>query len=259
MTPKKNKKISWVRILLRGITYLLALILVLMAVAYGIAAVNEKRILERLNEKLQTAINGNIQVGGLSFTLFEDFPTFSISLSNIYLRGPQYEKYHHDFFNAEKIYINIQPLQLITGTISLQSIKIKNANVYVFRASDGYTNMDTFKKKDKSDTVAKTGFKPTIDLKEISFENTQLMYFDSVKRKSYGLRFEKTDLTLESTDSSKKLSIAGGIFFNGMMLNESKGRYLKDKATQAKLDLEVVRGVPGFLLLPSVLQFEKST
>ncbi len=220
---------------------------------------NKEKLLETINEDLKTAINGDIRIGGLNFTVFEKFPAFSISLSDVYLRGPRYAEFHKDFFNAEKIYIDIRLRQLLVGTIKLESIRIKNGNVFIFRASDRYTNMDIFKKKDKADTVKGSGFKPTLDLQKISFENTRCLYFDSVNRKSYGINFNKASINLTTTDSSRQIAILGDVEFAGLMLNEQKGSYLLNKQTHANLNVEVVRGTSGMKLLPSELQFEKST
>ena len=119
----KRKKTSIIRILFRWLSYLFGFVILLVVIAYSIAALNEQRILDAINKQLATAINGDIKVGGLHFTLFEDFPTFSISLTDIYLRGPRYQRYHKDFFNAEKIYVNIQPLRFIQH----QSVKMNLA------------------------------------------------------------------------------------------------------------------------------------
>ena len=244
---------------LRWVLYVVGFFALLLALLYGIASFNKEKILEAINRELKTAINGDIKIGTLNFTLFENFPRFSIALSDIYLRGPRYAQFHQDFFNAEKIYVDLKLIELVRGTISLQTIRIKKGNVFIFRSKDGYINTETFKKKENKDSTSGSGFGPTLDVKKIFFENTRINYVDSVKGKAYAVQFKKTDIIISSTDSSKQISILGAIHFGGLMLNEKKGSYLSDKATDVKLNLEIFPGPPGLVLRPSELQFDKST
>lgn len=256
---KSPRRPLWVR-LLKLIFYFFTFIAFLLVAAFVAAQINKDKILDAINGELKTVVNGDIEIGALNFTPFEKFPTFSISLSDIYLRGPRYDKYHQDFFNANKIYIDIEPIQLIRGTISLQSIRIKDANIFVFRASDGYANTDIVKTKKEhtQDSVNSNGMSPSLMLKSISLENVRIHYFDSVKRKSYGIDFSKTEVAIVPTDSSQQISVTGDMTFSGMMLNESKGAYLSNKVTHSSLNVELVKGKNGLTLMPSFIQFEKS-
>ncbi|MBY0433044.1 MAG: AsmA family protein [Cyclobacteriaceae bacterium] len=233
--------------------------IVLIGILYAAAQYYRPRILALVNAELKKSINGDIQIGDLDFTIFERFPAFSVKLSDIYLRGPRYPIYKKDFFTAEQIFIHVQPIHLLRGTIDLKSLTVRKASVFIFRAADGYTNLDVFKRKTPVDTANKPGPLPSFLLEELLFENTKLLYFDSVKRKSYGANFERMVASVEDTDSSRLITLAGKVEFAGLMFNEQKGSYLKGKKTQLSLNMEFIPGMRQLLIKPSSIGFEKST
>src|SRR5882757_8903501 len=98
---------------IRWFSYVAVFIFVLFAIGYGIAQLYKPRILEAINRELQAGVNGDFQIGKLDFTIFERFPNFSVTLSDIYLRGPRYEEFRKDIFSASKIYVHANPLHLI--------------------------------------------------------------------------------------------------------------------------------------------------
>ena len=243
---------------LRWITYALGLFLLLVAIAYGIGQLYKPKILEAINTKLKNGIHGDVQIGKLDFTFFEQFPNFSIVLSDMYLRGPQYNVYHADFFKAEKIYIHIKLIHLFRGVVDLRSISVKNGDIFIFRTADGYTNMEAFK-KNKSDSVKSKGSALSLVLERINFENTRFLYVDSMKRKSFDIKFIKSIMDIAHTDSSRLISLRGPMWFGGLMFNEQKGGYLSQVSTNAGLNLEFIPSSKLLVIHPSVLKFTKSS
>jgi AsmA-like C-terminal region len=243
--------------LLRWILYSIAFLVFLVVIVYATAQQYKPKILQTINQQLKNNVNGDVQIGWLDFTIFEQFPNFTIELGKIYVRGPQYAKYHKDFFTAEKIYVHVNPIRLFQGDINLKSIRIHNSNILIFRDSKGYTNMDVFKKREKDSTEVK-GASPGFDLENILFENARITYVDTLKNKSYDITFIKTRVEISSIDSSKHILLNGKMLFGGLTFNTMKGGYLSNTPTDAKLDLLFNAAKQQMIVNPSELQFAKS-
>ena len=244
--------------LLRWLFYLLGFFMLLIVIGYAAAQYYKPKILETLNRELKNSINGDFQIGHLDFTIFEQFPNFSIALSDIYLRGPKYDQFHQDFFKADKIYAHVKLLHLFRGAVDLKSIAIKNGSIFIFRTSDGYTNLEVFK-KNRSKTPEATGNSLSLGLEKILFENTRVCYVDTLKRKSFDVKFINTVIDIIQSDSSRRFSLDGKLWFGGLLFNEKKGKYLFDTPARAKLDLEFIPIGQRLIIHPSELQFIKST
>ena len=243
--------------LLRWLAYLIGLLLLILIIGYVAAQVYKPKILETINRELNNGVHGDFHIGNLDFTLFDNFPNFSIVVSDIYLRAPRYATYHKDFLHADKIYVRVKLIHLLRGTVDLKSISIRNGNIFIFRTTGDYTNMDVFKKA-KADTVSKKSGALSLDLENILFENTRITFVDSLKRKSFDIRFEKTTAAINTSDSSRSISLNGPMWFGGLTFNQQKGGYLPDATTHASLNLEFIPETQQMIVHPSVLQFAKS-
>lgn len=244
--------------LLRWTSYILIFFLLILAIAYGAAQYYQPRILAAINQELKKGINGDVQIGDLDFTIFNQFPSLSVALSDVYLRGPRYNTYHKDFFKADRIYVRLLWRGLFTGTVSLKSITIKNADIFIFRTKDGYGNLEVFRKHPKTDSAKSRGGGIALDLAKVVFDNTTVTYSDSLKGKSYGIHFIKTILGMDRTDSAMLVSLDGPMHFGGLVFNSAKGGYLTNVPTTAKLRLAFASEKHLLTILPSELGFTKS-
>ena len=188
----------------RWFFYLIGMFVVLNVLGYVALQFYMPSILETLNRQLKQGINGDFQIGKLDFTIFEQFPNFSIAVSDIYLRGPKYSIYHKDFFQAEKIYVHVRPVDLFRGAINLKSISIKNGSIFIFRTSEGYTNAEVFRKKENADSTTKKESALSLDLGNILFENTRFVFADTLKHKSFEATFVDTNIDFMPSDSDRK-------------------------------------------------------
>ena len=243
----------------RWFFYLIGMFVVLNVLGYVALQFYMPSILETLNRQLKQGINGDFQIGKLDLTIFEQFPNFSIAVSDIYLRGPKYSIYHKDFFQAEKIYVHVRPVDLFRGAINLKSISIKNGSIFIFRTSDGYTNSEVFKKKEKADSTAKKESALSLDLGNILFENTRFVFADTLKHKSFEATFVDTNIDFMPSDSSRHLILRGPMVFGGLMFNAEKGAYLSNTPTDANLDVEFEPTSKRLVIRDSELKFRKST
>jgi hypothetical protein len=245
--------------LFRWLLYLLGFFMFLVVLGYGMAQYYRPRILDALNTELNNSINGDFKIGDLDFTVFERFPNFSISIKNAYLRGPYFDRYHRDLFNAEQIYVHIGLLDLFKGTVSLKSLVVKGGTIFIYRTKDGNSNLDAFAKPGKPKTEQSSpGSGPSIALERIQFQDTRFSFVDSLKEKSFDIQFARTNIQVDRSDTSRQITMAGKINFGGLVFNGKKGGYLVDTPTEAMLNLEFMPGRKQLVIHPSELAFPKS-
>ena len=240
-----------------GFTFL-GLIGLLSLAAILIINIYRKEILETVNQELQAEINGDINIENIRITIFQDFPTVSLSLRDIYMRGPRYAEFHQDFLKAEIININVEALKLFRKEISIKSVDVINGEVFIFKTRSGYTNLDIFKRVKKKDSIANGQQGGQVNFKNINLKNVAVTFHDSLKRKEFGVHFLKVTNTIALSDSSTQFHILGDLKFVGLMFNSEKGSYLKNKDAIANLSLEFLPRTRQLILNPSTLKLARS-
>jgi len=218
----------------------------------------KKEILANVNGRLMESVNGDINIGDYYITVFHNFPNISITLKDFYLHGPAYQKYHRAFLKAQRVDINVEPFKLFSNQISLKSLDIENGEIFIFRTTSGYTNLEVFKLEKKTDSSSPEK-QLLLDLKKINLKNVQVTYQDSLKRKNFGVHFIATENSITSKDSIIVFHIGGEMKFDGLLLNALKGSYLKSKGVNADLNLELDPSHENLLISTSSLIFEKSS
>jgi uncharacterized protein involved in outer membrane biogenesis len=127
-------------------------VIALILIGYAVIVSYKKEILAELNQEISNSVNGQVEIGDLKITLLNDFPNLSLSLRDVYLRGPRYDQYKQDFLTAEIIDLNVRPFKLLLMEVSIKSIHVQNGQVSIFRTKDNYINLDIFKNTDSTAT-----------------------------------------------------------------------------------------------------------
>ena len=143
-----KRMFKWIGIVFGSL--LLSTILVL-----GIAYYHKAEILAAVNNELKKNVNGDIHIADIDFTLLEDFPAFSITLKDIYIRPSNYRIYKTDFLHAEKLSLDVRITSFLQKKIVIRSVKIVAGEIFAFRSRTGATNLDIFKKKEQRDTTSR--------------------------------------------------------------------------------------------------------
>jgi hypothetical protein len=235
---------------------LLAL-LFLAAATLGAAYYYKSDILEAINQALRKNINGEVSLGGLTFSLWDEYPGLSITLHDIYLRGPHYTQYNKGFFGAKKVYISVRLVPLLRKSIVVRSIHVTQGAVFMFRTKSGYTNLDVFKSDKDTDTV-KNENPVLVSFRKLRLEDVQFSFQDSLRKKSVGLHFIDLRCQISETDSSSSYSLTGPVKFEGIMLNPAKGSFLNEKRTQVEWNLEFRPVARQLIIHPSTMEFSRS-
>ncbi len=235
-------------------------IMLIVLIDYVVEVSYKKEILAKLNNTLGELINGDVKIGDLNITILHDFPNVSLSLKDIYLRGPRYAVYHKDFLRANAIILNVAPVKLLQKQIIIKSVDITKGEVFIFRSKDGYVNLDVFSKLKRLDAIRSELDKPSqISFYELNFENVSFTFYDSLKVKSFATKFVNVENKIINTDSSVHCHLTGGIDFAGLMFDSAKGSYLENKPATANISFEFFFPSRRLVIEQSSLSLKKST
>ena len=245
-----KKTLKWGGIVLLGLTgiFLLAVLFV---------NIYRKEILEAVNQKLKEEINGDIHIDKLGFTIFHDFPNASLSLQNIYMRGPRDKEFHQDFLKAELIDIQVEAMKLFRMEVSIKSVDIINGEIFMFKTRSGYTNLEILKRVGKKDTTSESQ-DGQVSFKDINLKNVAVSFHDSLKHKEFEIHFLNVRSTIAPGDSSTLFHLMGQVKFIGLMFKAEKGSYLKNTTAIADVKLEFNPHTHRLVIRPSSLKLEKS-
>ena len=253
-TPNAVKK------LLKWLFYSLALLAFTIVAVLATAYWNRDKLLSKLTTELNKGINGKFYIDKIDFTFLHDFPNFSITLNNVYLRASHYERYHKDVLAAQKIFVEVALYPLLKKELKIKSLSVDNATIFVFKASNGDTNTDILKKSPDSVAAAnETKEKSLIfDLQKIRFRNVSVGFADSIKNKFINFKFLETQQSLAEIDSGFRTSIKGDIYFDSLYLNPKSGSYLNNKRTTVDLNVDINRLTDNLLIRPSTITYNKN-
>lgn len=252
-TPKKKLKTSRAKLFFRIVFIFFAVTCFALLAGYALFLYYRPEIKKAINNRLSEEINGEIEIGGVGIELFRNFPTLAFTLENTHLRGPQHERFPGEFFVADHVEMQVDAEKLLDKELHIKAIRISNAKCFVFKAKNGYTNLDIFKKQ-KRDSSQDSG-PVVIKFRNVDVENMDVLYHDSVRNKTFDFRFVKTENFILKRDSSIVFHTAGNIFFNGLTFNAQKGSFLTKKSTQADFHLEYFQFKKELVVSPSVLEW----
>lgn len=245
-----KRLLKWLGILVLGFVGIIA-IASLVVMAY------KKEILASINEKLQETVNGAVKLGDYHVTMLHSFPAITISLDDIYLYGPRYETFKRPFLYADRVDVNLEIFKLFRKEIGIKSVDIEHGEIFVFRTAEGYSNTEVLKtRKTSPESQEKL---VVVDLKKINLEDVKVSFQDSLKKKAFGIHFIRTENVFSESDSTTNLHVAGNMTFVGLMLNASKGSFLKNKNVLADLNLELNVSKNNLVIQQSKLIFDKSS
>jgi hypothetical protein len=222
---------------------------------------NREKIAATINQELQKYIEGEIHIGAVNLNIIHDFPKTTLSIKDVYLRGLKYNIYKKDLLKIEKLFIRVHLLKLIKGEINLTEISLKNAEIFIFKTKDGYTNLSTFKKNEQHNNSPPTSEDGGLlaNIESLKIENTNIFFYDSLLGKSFELKLIKTENSLKNENKEILVNLKGKINFSGLMFNSRKGTFLKNTHTVVNLNLAYAPSNKSLKITESTIALKSGT
>ena len=64
-------------------------------------------------------------------SLIRGFPGISVALEDVQLRDSLWSVHKHDLINARKVYVAVNALSFLSGSVKIMDIELKNAEMYL--------------------------------------------------------------------------------------------------------------------------------
>lgn len=205
---------------------------------YAYVYFNKKAILRNANEKISTAINGKVTIGDVSLAFFTNFPNIAVELRDVSITDSMFVQHHHELLSARKILIALNTFKLFSKKVDLKNVVIKNATIYLYTDSLGYSNKYLLKPKNKDTSVAKSRLsKPEDVLNKLELDSVSVIIDDHNKNKLYS--FLANNLIAKSihSDSSLHFKINHDVILQSFSLNVAKGSFAKNQLFRGTIDL----------------------
>jgi len=162
-----------------------------------------------LVRKVNETINTKISYGTLRLTIFESFPNITVKFNNLFVApSPYYNKTQFrgedtdTLLSASSLSVTADLLSLLTGTVAVRSVTVKDGEINLFTDKRGDINYQVF----SGDT--KDG--KNVRLNNISARNIRTVWYD----RSSGLRV---------SGAISEVTLDGEMFKAGIFLNANFG------------------------------------
>jgi hypothetical protein len=243
---KQKKRTSW----RRGLAIVAGAIALLLLIGVVVVAMYKREIIGLINEELKAALHTEAHVGDANVTFLADFPNITLVLKDVAIGMDSISG--KEVLRAKRIHLNLRTFKLLMSKIEFRSIKINDANIFIFKTKDGFSNLDVFKsdKNEHADTVWRRRPLP-FEKQHIVLEHVHFAFYDSARLKYYDLTLRKIDNRFVNRDSLVDIALEGRVDFGKLEFNPTKGAMLRN--TTAVLDIKALLHRDSSLLeiLPS--------
>jgi hypothetical protein len=189
---------------------------------------HKEKLIAEATEKISESIGGKITIADMGVSMFQNFPFLSISIKDLKVTDSLYTQHHHALLQAEKIFVRVNPLKLITLDISINKITLKNAGFYLYTDTSGYTNAYLLKGNNKP----KTKTKESQDLKnlfdKIDLENVAVTIEDLKDNKLFDFLIHRIKAKTNISDSAIHIHIDQDVLIKSFAFNKKLGSFAQN-------------------------------
>jgi len=223
----------WLKIVLKIMGVLVLLVIIVFAGLSFYISGHKAKVIALVTAELNKNLDGNLVVGGVQTSLFENFPALSVKLKNVTLRDKQYEQHHHTLLDTKNLDVSINFNDLFKGKVSIDHIDITGAVIDLYTDSNGYSNTAVFKKnsskKDSSNSKSSTKINK-FSLRDVSFT------VDNRKaKKLFKFAVEKLNGKMSYPDTGWKADIDLKVMAKSLAFSTVHGSFIKDKMVEGRL------------------------
>lgn len=209
----------------------------LLLLAYGGLSVyfnkNKTEIIAKINTRINENINGSFHIGDFQYKFLTGFPNFTLALKDVELKDHKWNTHHHTLLKAQEIEARLNVWSLLRNEVNIHKILINEADIYIYKTKDGYTNSDIFKTKKKKSPENNSNPETTID--EIDLSDVHVIIDNQLGNKlfDFDVHTLKSKVDYNGDDWSTDLFIDTQI--NSLAFNTIHGSFAKQKELKGTL------------------------
>ncbi len=230
-------KQRWFRRIIRVVIGVFAVYLLILTCLSIYISSSRERLLTFLNAQIKQTILGELKINKADITVWQTFPKLGLTLDNVTISD---SFYHSPFLKADEIVVKAGIFDLLGKTVSISSVKIKNAVIHTFTDAKGYTN--TYVLRSQPSQKEKRQSKKPFVLKNINLRNVSVLIEDIPQHKRYQGKIDDADINMDLSGSKYFLTFDEDLFLRGLGFNIKQGYWLENQRIQAKWKLEFDTG-----------------
>ncbi|MFH7014369.1 AsmA family protein [Flavobacterium sp. FlaQc-52] len=196
---------------------------------------NKPEIIAKINAKINENINGEFHIGDFQYKFLTGFPNFTLALKEVELKDKQWKTHHHTLLKAKEIEVRLNVWSLLQHEINIRKILINEADIYLYKAANGYSNSDIFKSKKKKSPENKSETETTIG--QINLNNVHFILDNRVGHKlfDFDVASLKSKVDYDGDDWQTDLFLKTTV--KSLAFNTVHGSFAKQKILQGTFDI----------------------
>lgn len=224
------------RTLIKSILIFLGVLLLLFVGIFIYVSANKQKIITQVTDAISKKINGNVSIGDVDLSFFENFPKVAVRVRDIMVTDTLYSQHKHPFFVGREVFFTLSVMKLIRKQPPVNGLRIKDGSLYLFTDTSGYTN--TYLLKGKKDSAAATsGVNNSQELQAIRVSNFKIVIEDNMRHKFHDFDIKKLNANLDYKSAEITVNTDADILVNSLAFNQSRGSFLKGKTFTGDFNL----------------------
>jgi|GEM_PF-6503768 len=236
------------KILTISFAVLVSAILLLVVAATIVLQYKKEAIQNAINQAITNNINGSFTTSKVSLSAISHFPNISIQISNLLITDSVYQR---PVFKANQLSAIINPYSIITGAITVKKITCNQASLHVFTDSLGYSNMQTFKKKNKPDKPNTNSLEASV--RKIVLNQVKVTIENKVRNKKFAFFINNSTINIGNGSEIKDINFSENITLEGLGFNIKKGVFLGNSNLQSNWNLQYNTKEKTLLIHPTLV------
>lgn len=185
----------------RLLIYIVAVVILVITAAVGIAYFNEDRIRVIAIEKLNALLETEVRVEAIEFSLLKRFPKASIHFKNIEIKEKGSVENVKNVLKANSLFLEFNPFDLLSGNYIVDRITLTDAEINAVVYKNGSNNFD-FIKEDSGDENF------NISLEKVVLVNSTIEFRNEGSKMYFNAYFDDLELSGQFQKSVYELTIA---------------------------------------------------
>lgn len=184
---------------------------------------HKKEMLHNIEQQFQRNFYGSISVTDIQADFWKKFPNVSLVLKQVVIRDTNWSKHHHDFLQAQNIYVQIENLALLSGKVRIKNITLSEGSIYFFEDASYNSNKSIFEKK-RTDAHKQHHLMHNIELNHID-----LQYVHYHRKKNFHCTIQHLSTNINNKQGLRLFKSRGDIYIRQCCFITTKGSYLQNE------------------------------
>jgi len=191
---------------------------------------NKAEIIAKINNKINENINGKFHVGDFQYKFLTGFPYFTLALKEVELKDNHWNTHKHTLLKSNEIEVRLNVWSLMQSEINIHKILINEAQIYVYKAENGYSNANIFKPKKKKTPENQSKTETTID--QIDLNDVHFVLDNRIGHKLFDFDIASLKSKVKYDDEDWQTNVFLKTNIKSLAFNTVHGSFAKQKLLQ---------------------------